>query len=1199
MRFNKLNKTHNYLIANCIIHFSTGAKNLFLISTLSLFHTIASSKSVYYVAPNHSGLSSNNSPGAHSLNYYLLNASKYFTSNVKLKLLSGVHQLDSAIVIKDTHHFSLLGCSRNGKLNSTVECVRHNPGGIIISNSSYITLQNIILKDCGTVVNYALYLRRGVAIGFSSASLLINNSHSLNISHVTALQIFTNGIVLINILNSNLNNISSNGMVVIYNNDMNNNYTNIKTLLIEGYNYASGSSSFETYEMVLNFIEYSREIKLQISNVQFTSDKAIFVYSSNVKTSCDGIIKITFLNCSFDNIKAVTKSDEQDSIITIIVDNYLGNCIDSYSKHERVTIFMNCTFSHNINENDDKYIIKFYNVDAESFLYIVNSQFCNNSGTTILMTPPIQDVRNSNGHTFLIIKNVTFVRLLNVDFVMVLRDADVTLEGPVLFSEMEIDLAVIYGRRIKLVFNNYIEFSDIDTFYIILNECIYLNPDTHIYLTSNIIRDDIFANEDLYHTKNPLLYSRPCILQYISKSLQDYHLDFTVLNLNISLIITKTIFGKLCQYKYCVTHCSWIGNGLFKEINPLVVNRQVIKFVDRKDANTTLSDKKDICYCTVSYSYNCYLDEINSVYPGQTVFLHLISTIADAEYLTITVNTTATSCRVAKSSEIEQRVYNNCTLVHFTIQYYKNCNELFLSYPPFGADVFYVNFLPCPIGFSLDRIEGYCQCDPILTSATIISITTCNINDQTILRPGNSWIAITSNHTYQVSSHCPFQYCLSSTSFFNLFNPDDQCLFNRTSLLCGKCQKGLSTVFGTHNCKQCSNAFIFTILPIAMAGIVLLVILFMLNVTVTDGTINAFILFANIVSINSSIIFTHQSTAHIFVSLANLDLGFEMCFYNGMNDYIKIWLQLAFPVYLIIIATSLIIASRYSTRIQRLTARRALAVLATLFLLSYTKILRTVSNVLFFYSEITNLPNNKTTIVWSVDANVPLFGVKFTILFTVCLISLIIMIPFTVVLTFTRLLSRHKMINYFKPLLDAYQGPYKNPCYFWPGLQLMIRAIFFGLSALDNNINLAIGVVLLAAILGIHGYVRPFKSTFKNIQEFIFIFNLTVLFVFLLSESISNAIIVNTSVAIASVHFVVILLNNLWQYQCLPTLESISRKHENIATLKEYIINKCRHCIKRNQSNNNHEQNIPLRNVVPDVAYNFKEYREPLIGQDN
>ena len=118
-----------------------------------------------------------------------------------------------------------------------------------------------------------------------------------------------------------------------------------------------------------------------------------------------------------------------------------------------------------------------------------------------------------------------------------------------------------------------------------------------------------------------------------------------------------------------------------------------------------------------------------------------------------------------------------------------------------------------------------------------------------------------------------------------------------------------------------------------------------------------------------------------------LDLGIKTHFYNGMDDYAKMWLQLVFPFYLIFIAILLILASRYSTMIQRITAHRALPVLATLFLLSYTKILHTVhvSIALFFYSSITYLPSEHSTIVWSVDANIPLFEVKFTLLFVVCM----------------------------------------------------------------------------------------------------------------------------------------------------------------------------------------------------------------------
>ena len=148
------------------------------------------------------------------------------------------------------------------------------------------------------------------------------------------------------------------------------------------------------------------------------------------------------------------------------------------------------------------------------------------------------------------------------------------------------------------------------------------------------------------------------------------------------------------------------------------------------------------------------------------------------------------------------------------------------------------------------------------------------------------------------------------------------------------------------------------------------------------------------------------------VSLTNLHLSFELCFYNEMDDYAKTWLQLMFPIYLIFIATLLIITSRYSTTIQRLTARRALPVLATLFLLSYTKVLLTVSNVLFSYTSITHLPSNHTTLVWSVDTSVPLFGVKFVVLFITSCVLFMLLVVFTVILTCSNILLRFRVLKY-------------------------------------------------------------------------------------------------------------------------------------------------------------------------------------------
>ena len=134
-------------------------------------------------------------------------------------------------------------------------------------------------------------------------------------------------------------------------------------------------------------------------------------------------------------------------------------------------------------------------------------------------------------------------------------------------------------------------------------------------------------------------------------------------------------------------------------------------------------------------------------------------------------------------------------------------------------------------------------------------------------------------------------------------------------------------VFGSSRCVKCTNVHILITIVVIVAGIVLVTSLYILNFTVTNGTINGVIFYANVVSINDSIFLVNDNMfkpLRVFISFTNLDLGIETCFYNGMDSYTKMWLQLFFPFYLIIIAASIIIASRYSYRILRLTYTRSL-----------------------------------------------------------------------------------------------------------------------------------------------------------------------------------------------------------------------------------------------------------------------------------
>ena len=294
-------------------------------------------------------------------------------------------------------------------------------------------------------------------------------------------------------------------------------------------------------------------------------------------------------------------------------------------------------------------------------------------------------------------------------------------------------------------------------------------------------------------------------------------------------------------------------------------------------------------------------------------------------------------------------------------------------------------------------------------------------------------------------------------------------------------------VFGSSRCMKCTNVHILITIIVIVAGMVLVILLYLLNLTVTNGTINGIIFYANIISINDSVFLVNDNVfkpLRVFISFINLDLGIETCFYNGMDNYAKMWLQLFFPFYLVIIAASIIIGSRYSSKILKLTYTRSLPVLATLFLLSYTGVLRTVLTVLFSYSTITHLPSGHQQIVWSIDASVPLFGLKFTILFITCLVLFLVLIPFNIILLFARYLLQFRIINRFKPLLDAFQGSHKGKYYYIIAVYLVIRSLFFTLYAFQNvKLKLILATVILVHFIEYHGYTHPNKNKLVNIQE--------------------------------------------------------------------------------------------------------------------
>ena len=390
---------------------------------------------------------------------------------------------------------------------------------------------------------------------------------------------------------------------------------------------------------------------------------------------------------------------------------------------------------------------------------------------------------------------------------------------------------------------------------------------------------------------------------------------------------------------------------------------------------------------------------------------------------------------------------------------------------------------------------------------------------------------------------------------------------------------------------ECANVHILITIIVVVAGIILVFLLYLLNFTVTNGTINGLIFYANIVSINDSIFLVNDNVFKllgVFISFANLDLGIELCYYNGMDNYAKMWFQLFFPIYLIVIAASIIIASRYSSRILRWTYTRSLPVLATLFLLSYTGVLRTVLTVLFSYSTITHLPSGHKQIVWSIDASIPLFGIKFTILFITCLVFFLILIPFNIILLFTKCSLQYRIVNRFKPLLDASQGSYKDRYYYWAGVQITMRSVLFAMYAFETRLKLILSTVLLMIFSICNGHIHPYRNKLVNIQELILLTNVTIMYAvsYQCNERIFS-IIANVMIGLALVHFIMLVLYHFLTFTWHCDIETL------LQTLKHKLLNLWYRDHLKNISN----FDIALLNI-PERTYNYTEYQDGLVSDD-
>lgn len=655
-----------------------------------------------------------------------------------------------------------------------------------------------------------------------------------------------------------------------------------------------------------------------------------------------------------------------------------------------------------------------------------------------------------------------------------------------------------------------------------------------------------------------------CFLQVLA--LHQDQLRFTTYSVSISnnsaQISGSSIFGGL--FDRCTlspfAELHHVSNKSYQSENRLDYLREASNL---GELSSISSYPVRVCLCVNNVS-SCSYRQINpiNVKKGETFTLSLVAVdqIGQAVDATIQSSLDFTESGLAEG-QLMQRVTKHCTDLKFSIVSPQTFERLTLyasDGPCRDAELssirFDIEFVDCfcPLGFQVSKLStSSCMC----ICHEQISDVSCDLETESLTKSplSTTWISYvntTSLSGYIIYPNCPYDYCKSGNVSMNLNVPrgaDAQCAFYHSGVLCGSCQQNLSLSLGSPLCLSCPHYWpvllVFITIGGILVGLALVAVILILNMTVSVGTLNGVIFYANIVAAYSSALLpsSGQNFATVVIAWLNLDIGIDSCYFPGMDAFSKTWLQLAFPLYMIFLVLMVIVTSSRSTRFSNLLGKKnPVATLATLILLSYTKILTIVLKSMTFGTLV--YPDGSLVLVWLPDASVKFLDGKHIALFIMAVFLLLIGLIYTILLFSWQWLLRlpkWKAFSFVRhPKLNTFIQSYSTPCTpkhrYWTGLLLLIRIVLV-LSAQINSSNdprysLASVVCVIVSILFLKGIIgiRVYKEWPLDILDTVFYFNIAIFSTLTLATD--HDAIAYVSVGVAFILLLMIIFYHMYAY---------------------------------------------------------------------
>ena len=367
-----------------------------LLSVAVLMHVATAE--VYYVIPAADDSDFiNETEFGNSLEYYLKDTSKYFSSDSQLHFKMGYHYLNTDLVIQNITNVTLTGESL-----CVIRCTSNV--NIIVFNVTDFSLENSTFKNCSS--NYSNYLHNDHYASISkhkfssNASILLYHSMSVKINNIVILLSEGNtGMLVVNARNySKITNIhitvqiictltskgslQTNGIMLYWNNS---NKTFCEVQLDNFQFTTNGSCPHPIYYAIASLLlQNNRNIAVIIQNTIFNdliNVTALYYYTETCGMSISN--RLTISNCIVsNNIGSPNLNLFHISLDNIKCLRFLrSHCLQQYT----TVRFRKCNFENNFNMTSMIHILPASSQATTCHFYLTKSSFHNNTNIHFLI----------------------------------------------------------------------------------------------------------------------------------------------------------------------------------------------------------------------------------------------------------------------------------------------------------------------------------------------------------------------------------------------------------------------------------------------------------------------------------------------------------------------------------------------------------------------------------------------------------------------------------------------------------------------------------------------------------------------------------------------------------------------------------------------------------------------------------------------